>query len=115
MAALGVGEGPQIAEYPLLRMLPNGAGIHHHQVRPFGPLAKLVAAGGEQPPNPLGVRLILLAAVGLHIGQGPSAPAMPIGLHLVAQGQLGLHLILGDYCRVPIQWGYLRCIKNHVF
>ena len=115
VAALGVGEGSQVAEYPLLGMLPDGAGVHHHQVGPLRALAEAIAAGGQKPPNSLGVRLILLAAISLYISRGRPALTVPICLNLGAQGKLRLHLVLGYHCGFPIQWGYLRCIKNHVF
>ena len=47
VAALGVGQGAQVTENTLLGVLPDGAGIHHHHVRPFGLLGDGVAALGQ--------------------------------------------------------------------
>ena len=46
MAALGVGQGSQVAEDPLLGVFPDGAGVHHHHVGPLRFLADGIAALG---------------------------------------------------------------------
>ena len=78
VAALGVGEGSQVAEYPLLGMLPDGAGVQHHHVR----LGRIV--GERAPHSPehthdiLAVGHVLLAAEGVHQrAEGPG------GVHLL--------------------------------
>ena len=46
VTAFGVGQGSQIAENPLLRVLPDGAGVQDDHVRALGLLADGVAALG---------------------------------------------------------------------
>ena len=94
MAALGVGQRPQIAEHPLLGVLPDGAGVHHHHVRPLGGCADGIAALAEVAPELFGVSLVLLAAVGFHIGHGGNAPLRPVGCNLIAAGKLCIQLLL---------------------
>ena len=73
MAALGVGQGTQVAENTLVGVFPDGAGVHYHHVRTLGFLADAVACLTQHTPDPLRIRLVLLTAVGLHIGhRGPT-------------------------------------------
>ena len=91
MAALGMGR-PQVAENPLLGVLPDGAGIHHHHVGPFGALDDGIAALGQVAPQLFGVCLVLLAAIGLHIGGGRTAFGLPVGGNFITAGELGVQL-----------------------
>ncbi len=104
MAALGVGQRPQVAENPLLGVLPDGAGIHHHHVGPFGALDDGIAALGQVAPQLFGVCLVLLAAIGLHIGRGCPALGLPIGRNFITEGKLRLQLLLVDDGGFCIHW-----------
>ena len=77
MAALGVGQCAQIAEYALLRVFPDGAGVHNHHIGTFGLPDDGIAGLGQIAPEFFGVGFILLAAVGFHIGGGSSALCLP--------------------------------------
>ena len=50
-------------------MLPNGAGIHQHQVGLMLVVGKAVAHLAQIAPQALRVGLVLLAAIGVHHGQ----------------------------------------------
>ena len=67
---LGVGQGAQGAVYPLFRMVPDGAGVHDDHIRALGAADDGVAALGEKAPQLFGIGLVLLAAIGLHVGGG---------------------------------------------
>ena len=71
----GVVQGAHVAEDPHLRVLPHGAGVHHDHVRLELVLGKAVAHLGQIAPQLFAVGLVLLAAVGVHHGQGP----LPVG------------------------------------
>ena len=89
-----MGQGPQITEYPLLGVLPDGAGVHNDHVRPLGFLGDLIAALAQQAPEGLGVGFVLLAAVGLHIGLGGPPGLVPVIFNFITEGVLGLQLFL---------------------
>ena len=88
MTALGMGQGSQIAEDPLIGVFPDGAGVHDHHVGSFGTVSKTVAAFGQHTPDSFGIGLILLTAVGFHIGHRRDAPAVPVFPYTGAQGKL---------------------------
>ena len=96
VAALGVGQGAEVAEDPLLGVLPDGAGVHNHHVRPFGLAADCVAALDKIAPELFGVGFVLLTAVGLHIGHGGDAPVFPIGGDFITAGELRIQRFLGN-------------------
>ena len=52
-------------------MLPHSAGVHHDHVRLELILGKAVAHLRQVAPQFFAVGLVLLAAVGVHHGQGP--------------------------------------------
>jgi hypothetical protein len=79
VAALGVGQSPYVSEYTLFCVFPNGAGVHHHHVGTLGFLDDFIAALGQKAPDPLRIRLILLATVGFHIGAGDGVLFPPVG------------------------------------
>ena len=98
---LGVGEGPHVAQHPQLRVLPDGAGVDDDHIRLSGILGEAVAHLPEHPPDLLAVRLILLAAVGVHQGQGLDGPLpVPPG-HLAAELHLPGNFFLGDQHFLP--------------
>ena len=63
-------EGPDVAEDPLLGVLPHGAGVEEDQVGLFGGVAQAVADVSQDAFQPLAVVDVLLAAVAVDIGQG---------------------------------------------
>ena len=76
VAALGVHERADIAVNALLRVLADGAGVDHDRIRALFGIGDLIAALAEHAADLLGVRLVLLTAVGVHKGLG-CAPAFP--------------------------------------
>ena len=76
---LGVGQHAQVAEYPLLGVLPHGAGVQNHQIRLPRLLGEGKAAGLQHAHQALSVRHVLLAAEGIHAGHGMDLPG---GKHL---------------------------------
>ena len=66
---LGMGQGTQVAENPLLRMVPDGAGVQHNDVGPVCLVRKLTAHSLKHAHNVLAVGHVLLAAEGIHQGQ----------------------------------------------
>ena len=67
---LGVGQLAQGAVDPLLRVLPDGAGVDNDDIRPVGVVGKAAAHVPEHAHDALAVRHVLLTAKGLHQGQG---------------------------------------------
>ena len=89
-------QGTHIAQHPHLRVLPDGAGVHHDDIRLKFVLGEAVAHFGQIAPQLFAVRLVLLAAVGVHHGQRPPAP---VGNTLKDPGAdllLGLDLLYID-------------------
>ena len=97
VAALGMGQGPQIAKHPLLGVFPDGTGIQNHHIRSLGFRNNGIATLGEVSPDFFGIGLILLAAVGFHEGCGCAGLLLPKGRDFVAIGKLLLKLLLGDH------------------
>ena len=95
VAALGVQQGPHVAKDPVLGVLPDGAGVHEHQVGPLLAVGEGIAHPGQIAPQALGVCLVLLAAVGVYKGGLLSGPPVQQGADLVAKGELA-----GDLRRV---------------
>ena len=96
VAALGVDQGPHVAEDPLGGVLPDGAGVDDHQVRPLGGIGEAVAAALQDAPDLLGIGLVLLAAVGLHVSCGRHALGLPPALDIVADLRLPPQVFLRD-------------------
>ena len=120
MAALGVGQGAQIAEDTLLGVLPDGAGVHHHHISALGFLGDGVAALDQVAPQLFGVGLVLLAAVGLHIGSGGAAIFVPVGGNFIAIGELARQLALGNHSSLGVhgsssRWNTISIIYNSIF
>ena len=67
---LRVVEGADVAEDAHLRMLAHGAGVDHNDVRLKLVLGKAVAHLRQIAAELFAVGLVLLAAVGVHHGQG---------------------------------------------
>ena len=69
VAALYMHQSAQVAQYPLLGVLPDGAGVDDNDVGLLLVLGEAVAHLLEIAADALGVGLILLTAVGIHKGQ----------------------------------------------
>ena len=97
MAALHVDQGPHVAEDPLLGVLPDGAGVDDNDLRPAGVLGEAAAHVPQHPHEPLAVRHVLLAAVGLDAGQGRPPGAGLVQLpQLLAEAKLPPDVLLAD-------------------
>ena len=107
MTALGVGQCAQITENALLRVLADGAGVHHHHIGTFCLVNDPIAAHGEVAADFFGVCLVLLTAVGFHIGAGGNILFVPVGRDFIAKAKLHLqllicnHISLLTHCRFP--------------
>ena len=97
MAAFCVDQSAQIAENPLFRVFPDGAGVHDHHVGPLGLTADGIAALSQQTPELFGIRFILLAAVGFHIGYRHGILVPPIGGDLITIIELLTQLIFRNH------------------
>ena len=80
-----MGQGAQVAEHPVLRVLPDGAGVQDHQIRLPGVIGEGEAAHLQHPHQLLAVRHVHQVPDSvlqdLHIGiEGFSDEALP-GLH----------------------------------
>ena len=82
-----------IAQHPHLRVLPDGAGVHHDHVRLELVLGKAVAHLRKVASDFFAVRLVLLAAVGVHHGQGPPSAVGDLLKDPGADLLLGLDLL----------------------
>ena len=89
-------QGPQVAQHPLLGVLPDGAGVQDDDPGLLLVLGEAEAHGLQIAPDALGVRLVLLAAVGVHKGQGPLPPGGVQVRDLLAEGELAVHIRLGN-------------------
>ena len=96
VAALHVDQGASVAQHPLLGVLPDGAGVDDDDPGLLLVLGEAEAHLFQIAPEALGVRLVLLAAVGVHKGQGPLRPLGGELGHRLAVGELGLDVLLGD-------------------
>ena len=94
---LGMGQIAHVAQHPHFRMFPNGAGVDDHQIRLGFVLSKAVAHFLQISPQTLAVRLILLAAVGIHHGQQLLAAGFVHCLDASAQLHLRLDFLRGQF------------------
>ena len=101
-----VGENAQIAEDPLLRVLPDGAGVQDHQIRLLGVLCKGKAAVGQHTHQLLAVRYVLLTAEGVHAGHGMGFPGSEHFLDLCFELPLTRQRVLGHQYIFPLQMVY---------
>ena len=90
-----VDQGPHVAEYPLFRVLPDGAGVDDDHVRPPVGVRNLITHFAQHTPQQLGVGFVLLAAVGVHIGQGRGGQAAVEGAQLGAVFLLARDILRG--------------------
>ena len=111
MAALGVGQGAQIAEYTLIRVLPDGAGVHDDHIRTLGLLDDGIPGLGQVTPELFGVGFILLTAIGLHIGGGCYIFRLPVGSDLITIGELVIQLGFRNDSGFGVHGKVLRWIR----
>ena len=103
-----MGQHPQVAEHPLLRVLPDGAGVQNDQVRLLGVLGKGEAAGGQHAHELLAVGHVLLAAEGVHAGHGMGLAGGKHGADLLLKVPLAVQVRLGDQYLFAFQKSFLR-------
>ena len=94
VAALHMDQRPQIAQHPLLGVLPDGAGVQDDDPGLLLVGGEVIAHLAQIAPDALRVGLVLLAAIGIHKGQGSLSP---VGIHL---GDLPAVLQLAVYLRL---------------
>ena len=83
---------PKLPKTPLFGVFPDGTGVEDHNICTLGFLDDLIAALHQISPEFLRVGLILLTAVGLHVGGGCLITALPVGSNLIAVSELGIQL-----------------------
>ena len=89
-------QSAHVAQHPLLGVLPDGAGVDDDDPGLLLVGGKAEAHLGQIPSDALGVGLVLLAAVGVHKGQGLGRPLGGDGGDFLAEVQLPLHVGGGD-------------------
>ncbi len=92
LGPLGVHQRAHVAQHPHLGVLPDGAGVDDNQVGLRLALGELVPHLAEVAPQPLRVGLVLLAAVGVHKGQGRGRPGGEPLVELLAEIPLAVHV-----------------------
>ena len=96
VAALHMDQRPQVAQHPLFGVLSDGTGVQDNDPRLLLIGGEVIAHLAQIAPDALGVGLVLLAAIGIHKGQG-SLP--PVGVHpgdFLTIFQLAVYLRLRD-------------------
>ena len=100
---LGVAESAQVAEDPVLRVLPHGAGVEEGQVG----LRRVTHQGEahllQHPHELLAVRHVLLAAEGIHAGGGMGLPGLVQRADLLGKLPLALDVRRRDQNVFPFQ------------
>ena len=96
VAALHVDQGPHVAEDPLLGVLPDGAGVDDDDPGLLLAVGEAEAHFIQIAPDALGVGLVLLAAVGIHKGQGLFRPLSGDPGYGGAVGELFFYLSGGN-------------------
>ena len=87
-----MGQRPQIAVDPLFGVIPDGAGVQHHDIRLSGVVGELAAHVPQHTQNVLAVGHILLAAEGVHQRIDGLAPLLMEGRQLAGILPLPLQL-----------------------
>ena len=106
LCGLGVGQPAQKAVDPLFRVLPDGAGVDHNDVRGHGVLRKAAAHLLQHPHDALAVGHVLLAAKGVHHGQRPPVQRIGAPAELFGKFSLPLHLSGG--------YQYIFSVQNSI-
>ena len=92
----GVVEGTDIAQHTHLGVFTDGTGVHDDDIRLKLILRHGIAHFCEITAQFLTVGLILLAAVGVHHGEGPCAIGSDPVKDLMADGKLAVNFLCGD-------------------
>ena len=103
-----MGQDAQIAEHPVFRVFPDGAGVQDHQIRLLGVLGEGEAAHLQHPHQLLAVRHILLAAEGVHAGHGMGLPGGEHPPDLLFKFPLAVQVRLGDQYALTFQNWFLQ-------
>ena len=114
LGPLGVDQRAHVAQHPHLGVLPDGAGVDEDKVGLGLAVCKVVAHFLQVAPQPLGVGLILLAAVGIHKGQrGRGAGGVAL-MEFLAEVPLTLHVGGRNFGGLSVQNGSSRkvCINT---
>ena len=90
-------ERADVAEHALLGVLADGAGIEDDEVCALRAVRQAVAAVLEHAADLLGIRLVLLAAVGLHKGHRRDSLRLPVFAHPSAEALLPLQSLGRDH------------------
>ena len=99
-----VGQGAQGAVNPLFRMVPDGAGIHDHNVRPGRIVGEIAPHIPQHPQNVLAVGHVLLAAEGVHHRQRRPAPGPVDIVYFLGKLPLAGHLPVVEKNLLSVQW-----------
>ena len=94
---LGVDQRADVAVDTGLRVLADGAGVDDDAVRALFGVDDVIAARAEHAADPLGIRLVLLAAIGVDVGPRRPAARGPPGFDLAADRRLSGQLLLRDH------------------
>ena len=105
VAALGMHQRADVAEHALLGVLADGAGVQDDDVRALLGVREAVARALQHPADALGVRLVLLAAVGIHKGKRGHALHLPVFLNFAADRGLTLQRLRRNDGRFCFQRG----------
>ena len=108
VAALGVHQGAQVAEHPLLGVFPDGAGVDDDDAGLLLVVGKAEAHLGQIAPDALGVRLVLLTAIGVYKGEGGRGQLGGDGSGLTAEVQLTVDVSLRDHGSGTFHFGSSR-------
>ena len=92
----GVGQDAQVAEHPLLGVLPDGAGVQNDQIGLTRLVRQSKAALEQHAHELLPVSHVLLAAEGVHTGGGMGLAALKQFPDLCFKVLLAVQLRLGD-------------------
>ena len=99
-----VGQGAQGAVNPLFRMVPDGACIHDHNVRPGRIVGEIAPHIPQHPQNMLAVGHVLLAAEGVHHRQRRPAPGPVDIVYFLGKLPLAGHLPVVEKNLLSVQW-----------
>ena len=109
---LGVGQGAQIAVDPLFRVVTDGAGVQHDDIRLLRRVHKRAAHGLQHPHDVLAVGHVLLTAEGVHQRFGTAARLMQ-RLYLFGKFPLTGHISVRQDHILSFQGYLLRPVPRH--
>ena len=103
MLLFSVGQSAQVAEDPVLGVLPDGAGVQDHHVRLLGLVDEGKAAVLKHPHQLLAVSHVLLTAEGVHAGPGVSLALGEHGSKPVREFPLAAKVLRRNLYRLSFQ------------